>query len=243
MYGSTINQSILNNIGKRYSGIVFEEAFVMQFLFLVVLACHIPYTFYAGKEALLIIVDEIMRKSLSYTLSKKLLNETNDQYKPIIETDLHETSTDEITREPESSLRKSLRDQIGSIDNETKAQIDESMGNADINGIAPQDLTQLAYKSMNPYIYYSLSILMYISGATLGILLDDISKVFGFIGTFAGTGLCFFIPSWFYMNGYKMFGTDEYKSQHRNIYRLSIFNHILGIFAFGIFLYNNILDL
>lgn len=47
----------------------------MQFLFLIILGCHIPYLFYSGKEALLIMIDEVMRKSISLTLSKKLLQE------------------------------------------------------------------------------------------------------------------------------------------------------------------------
>lgn len=46
----------------------------MQFLFLIILACHIPYLYYSGKESLLIIIDETMRKSISFTLSKKLQN-------------------------------------------------------------------------------------------------------------------------------------------------------------------------
>jgi hypothetical protein len=47
----------------------------MNALFLVILGCHVPYLFYSGKEALLIIIDEIMRNSISLVLSKKLLNE------------------------------------------------------------------------------------------------------------------------------------------------------------------------
>lgn len=74
MYGSNISQSILDNIGKKYSGSeVFWEAHFMQALFLVIIACHIPYLFFSGKESLLIIVDELMRRSVSHTLSRKLL--------------------------------------------------------------------------------------------------------------------------------------------------------------------------
>lgn len=47
----------------------------MQFLFMIILACHIPYLFFSGKEALLIMIDEVMRESISLTLSKKLLQE------------------------------------------------------------------------------------------------------------------------------------------------------------------------
>ena len=48
-------------------------------MFLIILACHVPYLFFSGKEALLIMIDEQMRKSISLTLSKKLLNENAEE--------------------------------------------------------------------------------------------------------------------------------------------------------------------
>ena len=53
---------------------VYTESYIMQILFLIIIACHIPYLFFSGKEALLIIIDEYMRNSISSTLSKKLLD-------------------------------------------------------------------------------------------------------------------------------------------------------------------------
>jgi len=48
-------------------------------LFLIILACHVPYLFFSGKESLLIMIDEVMRNSISLTLSKKLLNENAEE--------------------------------------------------------------------------------------------------------------------------------------------------------------------
>ena len=51
------------------------ESYIMQFFFLIILACHIPYLYFSGKEALLIMIDEVMRRSISLVLSKKALQE------------------------------------------------------------------------------------------------------------------------------------------------------------------------
>lgn len=68
MYGSNIKDSLLINIGDFKNLLTdksYWEVYMMQILFILILICHIPYIFYSGKESLLIIIDEIMRKSIS----------------------------------------------------------------------------------------------------------------------------------------------------------------------------------
>lgn len=61
VYGSAIEKSILKNIGCKYGSEVHWEGYAMQFLFLFILGCHVPFVNYAGKEAILILVDEYQR--------------------------------------------------------------------------------------------------------------------------------------------------------------------------------------
>ena len=65
LFGSQIDESVLVNVDEETTA----SSYVVRFSFLIVLACHIPYIFYSGKESICIIVDEIKRKSMSTALS------------------------------------------------------------------------------------------------------------------------------------------------------------------------------
>ena len=76
MFGSSLQSSVLLNIGEARYGPTdnksFWEAYVCQISFMIVLFCHIPFIFFSGKEAMLIVIDEISRKSISNALWHKL---------------------------------------------------------------------------------------------------------------------------------------------------------------------------
>lgn len=61
----------LKNMGINFKKIQWA-GITLEVLYMIVLAAHIPFMFFVGKEALLIMLDEIDRKSVSETLNKRL---------------------------------------------------------------------------------------------------------------------------------------------------------------------------
>ena len=82
MFGPTLESSVLLNIGDAHPRgeptSSFWEGYICQIAFMLVLTSHIPFIFFSGKEGVLIIIDELMRKSISSALWHKLQN--NDHF-------------------------------------------------------------------------------------------------------------------------------------------------------------------
>lgn len=73
MFGENMSSQVLVDIGTaNYDGKAYWEGYVTQVSFMILLSCHIPFIFFAGKEGLLIMIDEYDRKSISNALWHKL---------------------------------------------------------------------------------------------------------------------------------------------------------------------------
>ena len=64
LYGEDVKSNLLLNVSEEHSVL----PTILQFLFIAIAVVHIPLIFFAGKEAVLIIFDEITRKSYSQPL-------------------------------------------------------------------------------------------------------------------------------------------------------------------------------
>jgi len=75
-FGRTVGQdsNIINNISLEYrvSNHVHWESFIIRILFLLIYILHLPPAYFPGKEAFLIIIDELNRRSISSALDARV---------------------------------------------------------------------------------------------------------------------------------------------------------------------------
>ena len=67
-YGDRLSASIFDNISKEND----FASFFIRALFLLIFLCNIPYIFLAGKEALLLMIDEAMNRTMSMSLMRRI---------------------------------------------------------------------------------------------------------------------------------------------------------------------------
>ena len=68
LYSSDLDISILVNLG--HEDMVCSEFLLL--IFMIVIACHIPYIFYPCKETMLVMIDEITNQSMSKEIEGRL---------------------------------------------------------------------------------------------------------------------------------------------------------------------------
>jgi hypothetical protein len=69
LFGKTIKSPVTDNVNDEDNH---WESYLLRVLFMIVIACHVPFIFFSGKESLLIIIDEIDRRSISQTLEERV---------------------------------------------------------------------------------------------------------------------------------------------------------------------------
>mmetsp|Transcript_12460 Transcript_12460/g.17227 ORF Transcript_12460/g.17227 Transcript_12460/m.17227 type:complete len:165 (+) Transcript_12460:814-1308(+) len=128
MFGSNIEANVLHNVDEESN----TSSYIIRFTFLVVLACHIPYIFFFGKEGLLIFIDECLNKSMSKELDQKIIENSIKRQEA---TNSYESST--INGDNDSSFKDSTV--INSeIDHDTVISDDEGPSRYNIQNHSAQ---------------------------------------------------------------------------------------------------------
>ena len=69
LFGSAIETSFFKNLGDTMTW----ENITIRAAFIIILICHIPYIFFACKESLLAIIDELTERAISTALDRRLI--------------------------------------------------------------------------------------------------------------------------------------------------------------------------
>ena len=93
---------------------------------------------------------------------------------------------------------------------------------------------------MNPVIYNACTVVLYVLEVFLGLSGIEIGSLFGFIGTFSGVGISYFLPSLFLLRGYTLFAPED-RSKNGGYVCAAYINFLLGVIFFFLFLANNVL--
>lgn len=175
-FGDKIESDIMINISNGENTDYFD--YILMGMFMLISAMNIPITFFIGKEATLIIVDEAMRKTISKAQENELESLRGSEDTPHAHGNI------------DNAIRQSLAAQEGAIVGEKK------------------DNELPAYLSMSPVLYYTISTCLYALVVLLACVLPDISLVFGLIGSTAVSFIVFFGPAGYLLKGAQIEGVQ-----------------------------------
>lgn len=231
MFGNGTESVLLDNIGQttKLNGKHFWEGYVIQLAFMILLACHIPFIFFSGKEGMLIIIDELDRKSISSALWHKLYASGGK---------FEEMNKDKLPANPELPIpgedtpfldKPALQSSAEILDSTRQSQLMSAKER--LTMMTVEESNRLAYKDMKPLYYYSSVLICWSFVLLLSILIESVTIVFDFASAFAITAIAFIFPAHFYLKAVERFGgsTPLRKNTCYLFYVLGAINCALGL--------------
>ena len=222
---------------------------------MILLSCHIPFIFFAGKEGLLITLDELDRKSISNALFHKLYatntafaNENMDTVPPnpnlpMPGTDCSDEVLEVVTPDHRSQTAVLFENVDTNENNPDKlkpsrmtAGLRQTMSMAvksRLSVMTTEEVNRMAYMDMRAPLYYGGTLGFYAVVIVGSIVIPSVTIVFDFAAAFAISAIAFFFPSIFYIQGNKRFGkgTIGYKRLAYLYFVIGCFNVCLGLTA------------
>jgi amino acid permease len=191
LYGKNIKSNLLLNIAKDTGAL----PVILMFLFMIISALTIPIIFFVGKEAILIIFDEITRGTYSgrYLKKKKaaLQVEPDQQAQVAAQSEGDEDMSQRTPRDPDASNMPSNQPATSSLDlvveNKSEEKAEEFVPN-------PKE-----YLTMRPIYLYAVILTLWFIIVVLSIVVGDVSVFFGIIGSVSANFCMFFGPGSFYV--------------------------------------------
>lgn len=100
-FGTALDANVLTNVDEEKGSVI---SYIIRVAFLIVLACHIPYIFYTGKESMLIFLVEAIDKQMSKALQNIESNTIRDGDNQKVDPEDEESEVKKMFKEMPGSL-------------------------------------------------------------------------------------------------------------------------------------------
>ena len=249
LFGSKISTDLLTNISQR-TGTV---SILMRVVYCFLLLLHLPYFFFSVKEYTLVIIDELLNRSLSTHLEQKLTEfyKKKDADREIGEkpsssargeTRKQEPVQPKVVKAPETPATPSIKDNpfeaietdnlLEKSDAVTK-QFNEtekiSEGRLDTMG---SELSQcsvksaLTYKSLSDNYFFWTALILHILVLICALTIQSLDILFEFAGAITCGSVMFLFPGVAYILALRKYG----KPSHRELWSTFFYHSLAWVF-------------
>ena len=221
LYGGDLEKDLLKSVSNEDGTL----PIILESIFLLIPMMAIPIIFFLGKEAVLIIFDEITRKS--YSKQNKAIQDHKNKTKTreVIEVELSEQVPNSSGSPPESNDEEFKMEPIIEQNMDGGAAHPQHVEHEPVKMANPKE-----YLHMKPLYYYIITIVLYVIVITLSITVEDVTIFFGLIGSTTGVFVVLVGPGSFYIIG-------VHKEEYELITRFEKIAYVLAwvYLIFGVF--------
>lgn len=248
LFGSKISTDLLANISQRIGTV----SILMRVVYCFLLLLHLPYFFFSVKEYTLVIIDELLNRSLSTHLEQKLTDfyKKKDAEREIGgkpnsargETRKQEPVQPKVVKAPETPATPNIKDNpfeaietdnlLEKSDAYTK-QFNEtekiSEGRLDTMG---SELSQcsvksaLTYKSLSDNYFFWTALILHILVLICALTIQSLDILFEFAGAITCGSVMFLFPGVAYILALRKYG----KPSHRELWSTFFYHSLAWVF-------------
>lgn len=186
LYGKTIKSNLLLNVAKDSGAI----PIILMFLFMIIAFLTISIVFYVGKEAVLIMFDEITRGTYSGRYLKKKKEDVPKEPENSRSVNSHNSNEEEVDHSQ----------QVPEVEQESEREPQQPQADTTVEEKEKEFIPNMKeYLTMRPIYYYSIVLTCWVIVVILSIVVGDVSVFFGIIGSLTSNFTIFIGPGSFYV--------------------------------------------